>query len=246
MDSTHPIVLLDSGLGGLTVARELRRALPAEDLLYFGDTARVPYGIKGPETVTFLRPSDHCSTFSPPAQARASSPATPPPPWPCPACARTFPELSISGVIEPGASAAVAAAGGQNFSRDRHPGHRGDHPLAGVRQGHPRPPQLGAAAGCAPPRCWFPSSRMDAPPMTPWCAWRSSNTSIRSSNAASTCWSWAAPTIRSIRDLIQRLMGNNVAVIDSASACAEDVRRRLALAGLLRADTQHGGSCAAS
>ncbi|MBT3316749.1 glutamate racemase [bacterium] len=46
-----PIGVFDSGMGGLTVLRELHRRLPAEDLLYFGDTARVPYGTKGARTV---------------------------------------------------------------------------------------------------------------------------------------------------------------------------------------------------
>ncbi|MFO1463532.1 MAG: glutamate racemase [bacterium] len=47
-----PIGIFDSGLGGLTVLREIEKALPAEDLIYVGDTARVPYGIKSAETVT--------------------------------------------------------------------------------------------------------------------------------------------------------------------------------------------------
>ena len=47
-----PIGVFDSGIGGLTVVRELLRQLPNEDLVYFGDTARVPYGPKGAETVT--------------------------------------------------------------------------------------------------------------------------------------------------------------------------------------------------
>lgn len=46
-----PIGMFDSGLGGLTVANALMRRLPSESLLYFGDTARVPYGPKSPETV---------------------------------------------------------------------------------------------------------------------------------------------------------------------------------------------------
>ena len=41
-----PIGVFDSGLGGLTVVRELRRALPKEKIVYFGDIARLPYGIK--------------------------------------------------------------------------------------------------------------------------------------------------------------------------------------------------------
>lgn len=47
----HPIGVFDSGVGGLTVVRALRQALPGEDLIYLGDTARVPYGNKSPRTV---------------------------------------------------------------------------------------------------------------------------------------------------------------------------------------------------
>ena len=46
-----PIGVFDSGLGGLTVAQAIMRQLPTESLIYFGDTARVPYGPKSPETV---------------------------------------------------------------------------------------------------------------------------------------------------------------------------------------------------
>lgn len=46
-----PIGVFDSGIGGLTVAEALLRRLPAEHLVYFGDTARLPYGPKSPETV---------------------------------------------------------------------------------------------------------------------------------------------------------------------------------------------------
>jgi glutamate racemase len=47
----QPIGVFDSGVGGLTVAREIMRQLPNEDLVYFGDTARVPYGSKSKKTV---------------------------------------------------------------------------------------------------------------------------------------------------------------------------------------------------
>jgi glutamate racemase len=55
MPATHdprPIGVFDSGIGGLTAVRELYRALPHESIVYFGDTARVPYGNKSKETVT--------------------------------------------------------------------------------------------------------------------------------------------------------------------------------------------------
>src|SRR5947207_10176764 len=51
MSSELPIGIFDSGIGGLTVARQLHRLLPGEDLIYLGDTARVPYGTKSPSTV---------------------------------------------------------------------------------------------------------------------------------------------------------------------------------------------------
>lgn len=47
-----PIGVFDSGVGGLTVAREIMRQLPNERIIYFGDTARVPYGSKSKETIT--------------------------------------------------------------------------------------------------------------------------------------------------------------------------------------------------
>ena len=50
-DRAAPIGVFDSGLGGLTVAHAIMRQLPNESLVYFGDTARVPYGPKSPETV---------------------------------------------------------------------------------------------------------------------------------------------------------------------------------------------------
>lgn len=48
---TRPIGIFDSGLGGLTAVKELERLLPNENLVYFGDTGRVPYGSKGSETI---------------------------------------------------------------------------------------------------------------------------------------------------------------------------------------------------
>ena len=52
IDPNAPIGIFDSGVGGLTVAREIMRQIPNERLVYFGDTARVPYGNKSKETIT--------------------------------------------------------------------------------------------------------------------------------------------------------------------------------------------------
>ena len=50
-DRDAPIGVFDSGVGGLTVAREIMRNLPSEKIVYFGDTARVPYGGKSRENI---------------------------------------------------------------------------------------------------------------------------------------------------------------------------------------------------
>lgn len=51
-ESCAPVGVFDSGVGGLTVVREIMRQIPGEQVVYFGDTARVPYGSKSKETVT--------------------------------------------------------------------------------------------------------------------------------------------------------------------------------------------------
>ena len=54
----RPIGVFDSGLGGLTAVREMRRLMPSENIIYFGDTSRVPYGgpAGGPHRHCCLRP----------------------------------------------------------------------------------------------------------------------------------------------------------------------------------------------
>jgi glutamate racemase len=59
--SERAIGIFDSGVGGLTVLKEVARQLPGEELVYLGDTARVPYGTKSPETV--LRYALEAATF---------------------------------------------------------------------------------------------------------------------------------------------------------------------------------------
>lgn len=102
-----PIGVFDSGVGGLTVAREIMRQLPNERIVYFGDTARVPYGNKSKETVTkFSRQIVH---FLKNQQVKAIVVA-------CnTASAYALEELEhevdipIIGVIKPGARAAILA-----------------------------------------------------------------------------------------------------------------------------------------
>src|SRR5215212_11254379 len=106
-ESDAPIGVFDSGIGGLTVVRELIRQLPNESIIYFGDTARVPYGPKSPDTV--LRYSREITSYlqheGVKALVVACNTATA---HALPALRREF-QLPIVGVIEPGARAAASA-----------------------------------------------------------------------------------------------------------------------------------------
>lgn len=107
MDRNAPIGVFDSGVGGLTVAREIMRQMPQEKLVYFGDTARVPYGTKSQETV--IRYSRQIIRFLRTKEVKAiviaCNTAT--------ACALETVEkdldIPIIGVIHAGARAAVEA-----------------------------------------------------------------------------------------------------------------------------------------
>jgi glutamate racemase len=106
MSNTAPIGVFDSGMGGLTVVREMMSQLPNESIIYFGDTARVPYGPKSPDTV--LRYSREITSFlkgeGVKALVVACNTATA---HALPALRREF-DMPIVGVIEPGARAAAA------------------------------------------------------------------------------------------------------------------------------------------
>lgn len=104
-DPRQAIGIFDSGVGGLTVLRQIAQRLPQESLLYFGDTARVPYGTKSPETVIrYARSCAHilirqgikilvlaCNTASAHALKTLQAEL----------------DIPVVGVVEPGAYAAV-------------------------------------------------------------------------------------------------------------------------------------------
>jgi glutamate racemase len=104
-----PIGVFDSGVGGLTVLGALRRQLPAEDFLYLGDTARLPYGTKTHATVEryalqAVAALEQRGVKAVVVACNTASAAA------LPALAAAFPRLTLLGVIEPGAAAAVAAS----------------------------------------------------------------------------------------------------------------------------------------
>ena len=102
----RPIGIFDSGIGGLTVVKDVMKQLPNESIVYFGDTARVPYGSKSKSTVTkfsaqiirFLLKQDvkaiiiACNTVNSNCIEELR---------------RMFPEITITGVVEPGVTMAL-------------------------------------------------------------------------------------------------------------------------------------------
>ncbi len=109
MADNRPIGVFDSGLGGLTVVAAIRKLLPQEDIVYLGDTARVPYGNRSPETIRAFAADDMnylsgqnikmavaaCNTVSAAALDCLQE---------------KYPAIPVSGVIEAGAAAAAKTA----------------------------------------------------------------------------------------------------------------------------------------
>lgn len=104
--NSAPLGFFDSGVGGLTVVRAVQELLPAEDILYLGDTARLPYGSKSPATIRQFADEDVRFLISKGVKAIVVACNT--------ATAHALPSLHekyripILGVIEPGVDAALA------------------------------------------------------------------------------------------------------------------------------------------
>lgn len=112
-ESARPIGVFDSGIGGLTVVKELSKLLPDEKIIYFGDTARVPYGNKSSETIIhyslqiayFLLKKKIKMLVVACNSASSVSLNT---------LKRHF-HIPVIGVIEPGAKAAIGASNSKNI-----------------------------------------------------------------------------------------------------------------------------------
>ena len=230
MSSSSPIVVLDSGLGGLTVARAIRTELPDENIVYFGDTARLPYGSKTAETVTafvtqiltYLRP------FRPKHAVIACNTATA---LALPAIRSAFPDLPVTGVVEPGAKAAVVAAG-----------HR-PVPIIGViateatirsrayeraivrRRAHAR--LLLKATPLIVPI--IEEGRGEDDPLVRLALRQYLTPLVKHRIEVLVLGCTHYPILKG---LIAQMLGPKVAVIDSAEQCAHDVARRLQTTGL--------------
>ncbi len=113
MTERAPIGVFDSGMGGLTVLRALTHALPDESFLYLGDTARLPYGSKSPETVQryALQAAEILIERGVRALVVACNTASA---FALDALRARHPELPVFGVVEPGAAAAAESEAGSH------------------------------------------------------------------------------------------------------------------------------------
>jgi glutamate racemase len=227
-----PILILDSGLGGLTVARAIRHLMPAEDLIYFGDTARVPYGLKSQQTVTsFVRQIiAYALPMAPKHVVIACNTATA---LAMSAMKRDFPRLAISGVIEPGARAAVEACGAKHFPvigvlATEATIRSGAYERAIVRRRSQSRMLLQPAPLLVP---IVEDGRSEEDPLVRLALKQYLRPLVKRGMDVLVLGCTHYPIYKS---LIQRMLGESIAVIDSADRCAQDVRRRLKMRGLLR------------
>lgn len=231
MSPSSPIVVLDSGLGGLTVARAIRAALPREDLVYFGDTARVPYGGKtGPTIIAFMRQIIlylqemdakqiviACNT----ATALALQPIK-----------REFRQIPISGVIEPGARAAAFAAGNKEYPVIGVIGtdatiRSGAYERALLRRRHRARVVCHATPLLAP---IIEEGRTSADPLVRLALEQYLRPLLDHAPDVLVLGCTHYPILK---DAIAQIAGPGVRVIDSAEQCAQDVAVRLRSGGML-------------
>lgn len=229
-----PLGFFDSGVGGLTVVRAVQELLPAEDILYLGDTARLPYGSKSPETIRQFSDEDTRFLISRGVKAIVVACNT--------ATAHALPELRekyrlpILGVIEAGVDAALANPDAERIgiiaTRATIRSHAYQHALALRRTG------LIIHATAAPllvplvEEDWInhPATeivlRTYLDPLV--------EKGIDTLMLACTHYPLLIPALR-------KLLPADVALIDSATTCAEHLQRELARLDLVAPDNREGG-----
>jgi glutamate racemase len=225
-------VVIDSGLGGLSVVRALLEIMPGEQIVFLADTARGPYYNKSAETVSLFTHHmlEHTRRFDPKHVVIACNVAAA---LVMATARKRTGDLSLSGIVDAAARAAVEAAGARHA------------PVIGViaaestirsktyeraihrRRHHARlllrpTPLLDAIAE---------ESRDDKDSLVRLALRQYLGPVVeRGANVIVLGSAWYSV----LADAARGVVGDNVAVVDGAEACAQDVRRRLQAAGLLR------------
>ena len=225
--------IFDSGVGGLTVVRAVQDLMPGEDVIYLGDTARLPYGSKSPETIRRFADEDVAFLLGKGVKAIVVACNT--------ATAHALPALKeryrvpIIGVIEPGVQAALADEDAERIgiiaTRGTIGSHAYQHALATRRTGlmiH------GVATPLLVPLIeenWISEQvtrdvlKKYLDPLV--------EKGIDTLMLACTHYPLLVPVLK-------ELLPPDVRLVDSATTCAEDVRRMLSEKGLLSGKTEGG------
>jgi glutamate racemase len=229
-----PIGIFDSGVGGLTVVRAIRRALPHEDVVYLGDTARMPYGTKSPGTVVRFSCEDAqfllqhqvkgiivgCSTVSA---------------WALPVLEKRF-EVPVIGVILPGVRAALATTRNGRIGIIATP--------ATIRsQAYPRAiavqrPRVRVFSRACPLLVPLAEEGWLRHPVTRLVL-REYLTPLRRHRIDTLVL--ACTHFPLLRPAIREVAGADIALVDSAAACAHFARERLGGLGLLNQGRRRAG-----
>lgn len=235
--SSAPVGVFDSGLGGLTVVAAIRARLPAESIRYVGDTARIPWGTKSPETVRrFAREiADHlvregvkavvvaCNT--------ASAVALP--------ALRAALAVPVVGVVEPGAARAVAAgrSGRIGILATRGTIESGAYQAAV----HRLAPEAVVSARAAPLLVPLVEEGILDGPLVDEALKRYAAPLLRAGIETLVLGCTHYPLLSGA---IRRFVGPDVAVIDSAGAAADALAEALAGAGIQAEGGAGGLACA--
>lgn len=225
-----PIFVLDSGLGGLTVVRALLSRMPGERIIYFGDTARLPYGSKTKQTIThFVDQIVAWGTqFQPKHVVIACNTASA---LALPAVRQRFAPLSVTGVIDPGARAAAAAAGSKLLATigviATEATVRSEAYQIAVRKRRNRVRMLLRPTPLLVPM--IEEGRGNDDPLVDLCLRQYLQPMIDRKVEVLVLGCTHYPLFKRA---IRRVVGEQVAVIDSAQQCAEDVAQKLQAADL--------------
>jgi glutamate racemase len=229
-----PIGVFDSGIGGLTVVRQIHRLLPGEDLVYLGDTARVPYGTKSPSTVIRFALEDMQFLIQQQVKAVVVACNTVSA-WALPNLEQKF-SVPVLGVIVPGVEAAL------KVTENSRVGVIGT--AATIRSGaYERTLMARAAEAQVFTRA--------CPLLVPLVEEGWTNHAV----TRAVLQEYLAPLLRKkidtlvlgcthyplLKRAIRIVVGEGVQLVDSAATCAHYVRERLALASLLNPDPHRKG-----
>ena len=226
-----PIGIFDSGMGGLTVMKSLMQLLPNEALVYLGDTARLPYGTKSPETVkryavqcarALLRYDIKmlvvaCNTASATALSDLSNALAPTP---------------VVGVIEPGAEAAIEAAPHGRIAVLATEGTvRGGAYLRAIHARNPKAQVTQKACPLFVPLAEEGVTKGKIPELV---AELYLEPLLKDQTNRPECLVLGCTHFPVLRDTIARVAGPGLQLVDSAATTAAAVQRLLDQTGLLR------------